>query len=686
MSVVRRLLLLVGAGALVLSIVVGVAPDSLITSFVGSRANVLGLGVMFAGSVALFVGFYLWLFEFDGGTDDSDDSEDALETEANVADQEDTAFGFESDGTTTGQRIDDVLDHLESRVDPTGDGRAIRMEVDRIRDGLRDLAAEVVAKRDGCSQEQARKRVRDGTWTDDPYAASFLQESGRAHLPVRTRVHDWLRGRHLQRRVRRTVDAIEDAAGVGGGLRQAPARDGRPAAGADDGPIADAVDGDSPPADGASSAARVSSGTDATSAGRPDLGLIAGVGLAVVGTALGNAAVLLSAVVAFAHTAYGYALSEPSFEVDVCRTVETTTPVPGESVAVSLTVRNVGEEAIPDLRVLDGIPEDLTVEAGEARAATSLQPDEEVVLTYHLDATRGVHDFGPTELVVENVSGSARRLERVTVETTLRCDVDAGNVPLTGQTTPFEGRVPTDAGGSGIEFYATREYDRGDPINRIDWNRFATTRELTTIEFREHRAAVVVVVLDARSTAAVAPGPDGEDAVALGERATCRIVDDLLDEHNDVGAARLLRADFISTTPDIRYLPPATDSLQTARARRVLRGDTGIDGHVRPIELHSTDEFARSVPEDAQVVFVSPLLDDEPVEMVTRLLAGGHDVTVLMPDVLARGTPGGRVDRIERATRANRVRERGGAVLGWEPDELLSVALSRPTQRGVADR
>jgi len=63
-----------------------------------------------------------------------------------------------------------------------------------------------------------------------------------------------------------------------------------------------------------------------------------------------------------------------------------------------------------------------------------------------------------------------------------------GDLPLRGLTTKYHGRVPTDVGGAGVEFHATREYRRGDPVKRIDWNRRARTGELATLELREERA------------------------------------------------------------------------------------------------------------------------------------------------------------------------------------------------------
>jgi len=60
---------------------------------------------------------------------------------------------------------------------------------------------------------------------------------------------------------------------------------------------------------------------------------------------------------------------------------------------------------------------------------------------------------------------------------------------------------------SGLEFHATRNYQSGDPVSRIDWRRFAKTNELTTVQYREEQAVRTVLVVDARPVTRVTPTP-----------------------------------------------------------------------------------------------------------------------------------------------------------------------------------
>jgi len=81
------------------------------------------------------------------------------------------------------------------------------------------------------------------------------------------------------------------------------------------------------------------------------------------------------------------------------------------------------------------------------------------------------------------------------------CPVPTLDVPLRPQTSQYTGRTPADAGGDGVEFYATREYRMGDPMSRIDWNQTAKTGDMRTVEHRVERSVTVALLVDARGRA-----------------------------------------------------------------------------------------------------------------------------------------------------------------------------------------
>lgn len=77
-----------------------------------------------------------------------------------------------------------------------------------VRRRLRRTAVQVIAADEGCGREEAERRVDEGTWTDDPVAAAFLDPaSERPSLAVRVAAlrsgESW-----LQYSARRTLESL----------------------------------------------------------------------------------------------------------------------------------------------------------------------------------------------------------------------------------------------------------------------------------------------------------------------------------------------------------------------------------------------------------------------------------------------------------------------------------------------
>lgn len=94
-----------------------------------------------------------------------------------------------------------------------GDERALAA----VRDRLRRTAVQAVARSRGQEREAAAAAIATGDWTDDRTAAAFLAERGGPGHGVRARLRLWLDPeRERERRVRRTVAAVQSLAGGGG--------------------------------------------------------------------------------------------------------------------------------------------------------------------------------------------------------------------------------------------------------------------------------------------------------------------------------------------------------------------------------------------------------------------------------------------------------------------------------------
>jgi uncharacterized repeat protein (TIGR01451 family) len=402
--------------------------------------------------------------------------------------------------------------------------------------------------------------------------------------------------------------------------------------------------------------------------------------LALVAGALGvftsSAGLVLCGVVGVAFAALSRAGHPPAATVAIERTVNEPQPAPDETVTVSVTVENTGESVLPDCRVIDGVPPALTVASGSPRLGTALRPGEEASFSYDVTAARGEHRFEPAFVTVRDVAGAAERSThiRATTETPVRCvpSLDVGfDVPLRNQTIGQPGRVLTDIGGSGVAFHTTREYRLGDPLSRIDWNRKAKTGDLSTVDFREERAAAVVLLIDARKEAYRAPDTDTEPAVERAITAAGALYVALTDEENPVGIAAL--------SPDACWLAPGAGAAHRARVREIFASHPAL-APTPPDEPFFPSirvrRLRRRLPAEAQLVVLSPLCDDYIVDLVRRFDAGGHRVTVLSPDATETRTPGHRLARTERKVRLSTLRGAGIPVIDWR-DEPLAVSLAR---------
>lgn len=403
--------------------------------------------------------------------------------------------------------------------------------------------------------------------------------------------------------------------------------------------------------------------------GRWGTALAAGLSVGATGVLLGNAAVLLAAAVPFTYAAYGYATRAPPLSVGVERTVDDPTPRPGAPVEVEVTVRNDTEGPIPDLRIVDGVPDRLPVTDGSPRAVVSLAAGESASFSYRVAGRRGDHRFGKLALFARSVNGAVERHATRDPDTRIRCRGGVDAIPLRGLTGQSAGRVPTDAGGEGLAFHAVRAHQPSDPMSRIDWNRFARTGELTTIQFQQERAATVVLVIDDRQSADRSRGPDEPSAVEYGAYAAEHVAAPLLARNDAVGAALLDGG---------AYLPPDTGRAQSLRVARLLDGaePSGTRSIARRADGGS---IRRHLPDHAQVALFTPLLDDQAVETADLFEAHGHPVTLISPDVTG-DTPGGRLAGLDRAGRVRSLREGRVRVVDWSPTEPLRAAVERDSR------
>ncbi|MFC4543993.1 DUF58 domain-containing protein [Halosolutus amylolyticus] len=353
---------------------------------------------------------------------------------------------------------------------------------------------------------------------------------------------------------------------------------------------------------------------------------------------------------------------------------------PGDTVTVRTTVQNAGSDPIVDLRVVDGVPEALPVVSGTPRTCVTLDPLETATLEYAVELRRGEHRFEDPTIRTRDLTGTVAETRSATVTgaETIRCSPVVESVPLGGGANDYAGEVPTDEGGSGVEFYSVREYEPGDPVGAIDWRRYAGTRDLATVEYRAERATRIVCVVDARPSQFSAATTADPPAVDLSADAADRTIETLVDAGHPTGVAgigvggngdRRLATVPPGTDPETRRR--VTDLLEAARRSGRLSGKS-----VRNWICDPFDELPRTLPGEAQVYLFSAFVDDNPVNLVERLRSRGYAVRVVSPDVTATDDAATRLAALDRDRRLARARAAGARVVDWDLDRPLGLVLN----------
>ncbi|WP_049927008.1 DUF58 domain-containing protein [Halopiger goleimassiliensis] len=562
----------------------------------------------------------------------------------------------------------------------------------RAPEGLQAAAVAVLTRFEGDSEETAAERIEDGTWTDDPIAAAFLSES--VELPTRS-VRDRLAsfvGRAATGRssrsegIRHTVAAIR---AVAGGAAEDRRIDPDSLAVTNDAERGSAVAGDE--SSGRRRTTTVeTTGTD--SRARRATGYWNGIGVVAlsavgIGALASSPAVVLAGVVGVGYAGFARTFDPPEPELSLERSLSDETPDPGDEIDVTLTVTNEGDGLVPDLRLVDGVPPGLLVTEGSSRLGTALRPGESVTLEYTVTAGHGSHEFDPALVIARDLSRSTEREYLVECGTALTCEPELqaipSRVPLRTSAVSLSGRLTTAEAGAGTTFHSVREYRPSDPLSRVDWNRRAKTGEFATLEFHEERAARVVVLVDARKRAYLAPTPDGTHAVDRSVAAAGRIAATLLEGGDTVGLAGLGGGDRngpdgLGTDPC--WLAPGSGRDHEIRFRELLATHPQFET-VAPDQSilwrGQLETIRRRLDSDTQIVFLTPLCDPTGADIARRLEAWGHPVTVVSPDPTADRTAGQALAGVARRLRCVDLRRAGIPVIDWPTDETIDDVFAR---------
>jgi uncharacterized protein (DUF58 family) len=243
------------------------------------------------------------------------------------------------------------------------------------------------------------------------------------------------------------------------------------------------------------------------------------------------------------------------------------------------------------------------------------------------------------------------------------------------RTRVYAGTIPARAGGSGTEFFGVREYQPGDSPNSINWRVSARHGDtLYANEYQQERVADVGIVLDGRLR--TNEFAHGHSLFEYSVQAAASLADALLGQGNRVGL--LLYASYLGWTF------PGYGKIQREKILHALaNAKTGSSQVFSDLEHMPTRLF----PSESQIIFVSPLSDDD-LRPLIQLRAQGYSVLVVSPNPVrfelsylpssnTNVELAGRVIHMERVLLLQKLQRAGIQILDWDVVEPFDLLVKR---------
>jgi uncharacterized protein (DUF58 family) len=367
--------------------------------------------------------------------------------------------------------------------------------------------------------------------------------------------------------------------------------------------------------------------------------------------------------------AAGLALAErPSLRARVRLERELT--VEGEVVDAEIALE--APTAVERLDVLLTLPEGLVVVEGDNPLALTLAAGDRRTLPLRLRCEHwGGYLVGEVLLRAHDRFDLLRADSRVEPQCRLKVYPRPERLrsllrPL--QTQVFAGNQVAREKGEGIEFADLRPFVPGDRIRRVNWRASARRDELWVNEFHAERNADVILFLDSFADARRA----GEGTLDRAVRAAAALAAHYLRHKDRVG--------LVSFGGVLNWLLPATGLGQLYRIVDSLL-DTEIVLNYAWKDLDVMPR--RTLPPQALVVALTPLLDERAVGALLDLRARGFDLAIVeVSPVLFVDAGDDELDRLayrlwllrREALRA-RYERAGVAIAVWDDETPLVAAL-----------
>ncbi len=342
----------------------------------------------------------------------------------------------------------------------------------------------------------------------------------------------------------------------------------------------------------------------------------------------------------------------------------------GEEIDVRLTLAaDAGAERV---EVLLQLPRRLVVLEGDNPVQLRLADGERRELTYRLRCARwGAFRIGRVYLRTHDWFGLFRReavLDRRVPLKVYPSEESVRNLLRPLETQVFAGNHVARQKGEGIEFADLRPFVPGDRIRHVNWRASARRGELWINEHHAERNADVVILLDSFAEA------------RSGDHST---LDPALRAAGTLAARYLAQKDrvgFVTFGGVLNWLLPTTGAVQLYRIV-----DAMLDTQV--VLSYAWRDVAtvprRTLPPQALVLALTPLLDDRSEAALLDLRGRGFDLVVveisplsLLPRPAGEvGELADRLFRLRREAARGRFERAGIPVAVWGDEASLAAAL-----------
>jgi len=386
-----------------------------------------------------------------------------------------------------------------------------------------------------------------------------------------------------------------------------------------------------------------------------------------------------------AYLLVGYLQAPERVKIEAMRHLSLERAAPHQESEVTVTVTNRGPR-LEEVLLEDTIPPGLTLRSGFSRHLLRLGRADSYTFAYTVSGPRGGYVFDQLRAQVNDhlaVSNSIVPIEAKGRLFVLPPLTRVRNIAIRPRRTRvYAGTIPARAGGTGTEFFGVREYQPGDSPHSINWR--ASARYMDTLyanEYQQERVADVGIVLDGRQK--TNEFAQGHSLFEYSVQAAASLADALLTQGNRVGL--LLYATYLGWTF------PGYGKIQRERILHALAdAKTGESQVFSDLEHMPTRLF----PSESQIVFVSPLNEDD-LKPLVQLRAQGYDVLVVSPNpvkfemsYLPRSNASvelaGRVVRLERLMLLQKLQRANIQVLDWDVTEPFDLLVKRRLGRSPA--